>query len=69
MTAPGVIETVDVFEHSDFNLSACVPYVPPDQLCFHGFEKGLDRRVVVTIAFAAHRYLEPVLAQYLLVVM
>jgi hypothetical protein len=33
-----------------------------------GFEEGLDCCIVITIAFAAHGHLEPVLAQDLLVV-
>ena len=42
--------------------------MPPDQFSLDGFEERLDCRVVVTITLAAHRYLEAVLAQYLLVI-
>jgi hypothetical protein len=38
------------------------------QISLYRLEERLNCRVVVTIAFAAHRHLEPVLAQYLLVV-
>lgn len=42
--------------------------MPPDQLSLDGFEERLNSRIIVAITFARHRYLEPVLAQELLVV-
>ena len=43
--------------------------MPPDQFSFDGLKERLDRRIVIAIAFARHRYLEPMLAQDFLIVM
>ena len=40
----------------------------PDQLCLDRLEERLNSRVVIAVTLAAHRHLEPVLAQDLLVV-
>lgn len=42
--------------------------MPPDQLGLDRLEERLDGGIVITIALAAHRYLEAVLAQNLLVI-
>ena len=59
---------MDVLEDGRFNLPPGLPRPPPDELSFDRFEEGLDSGTVVTIDFARHRYLEAMLAQYLLVV-
>ena len=41
--------------------------VAPDQLSFDGFEERLNHRIVITISLAAHRDLEAVLGQALLI--
>lgn len=65
----GIHPIIDVLEDGRFSLPPGLPRPSPDQLSFDRFEERFYGRVVVTIAFAAHRHLEPVLAQYLLVVM
>ena len=40
----------------------------PDQFSLDGFEERLNSGVVIAIAFAAHRCLEPMLTQDLLIV-
>ena len=68
MFAARIVEAIDVLEDCGFSLSACLPSSPPDQLGLDGFEEGLDGCVIIAIAFAAHRRLEAVFAQDLLVV-
>ena len=68
MATTRVVEAVDVFEDGHLSLAPRLPRMPPDQFCFDGFEERLDGSVVVTIALAAHRYLEAMLAQDFLVV-
>ena len=51
-----------------FGLSACFPASPPDQIGLDRFEECLHGGIVIAITFAAHRHLEIVLAQDLLVV-
>ena len=68
MSTSRVIEAVDVFEDRHLSLSASFPGAPPDQFGLDGFEERLDGRIVITIAFAAHRDPEAVLAQDLLIV-
>ena len=41
----------------------------PDQFGLEGFEECLDGRIIIAIAFSAHRRLEPMLAQDLLIIM
>jgi len=50
----GDLEAVDVLKDGSFRLPPGWPALPPDQFCLQGFEEGLDRRVVVAIALAAH---------------
>ena len=40
----------------------------PDQFRFNGLEERLNGGVIITISLAAHRYLEAMLAQDLLVI-
>jgi len=49
-------------------LSPCWPSLPPDQLSLQRFEERLDGCVVITITFAAHRWLEFVFLEPLLVI-
>ena len=67
MPAAWVIESVDILKDGTFCLTACVLFVAPDLLSLDGFEERLDHRIIITITFAAHRDLEAVLFQALLV--
>ena len=64
-----IIEAVDILEDGDLSGHACLPRVPPDQFCLDGFEEGFHHGIVVAVALAAHRYLEPILTQDFLIVM
>ena len=68
MFAARVVESVDVFEEGGFDLSAGLPVAPPDQFSLQRLEEAFDGRIVIAVAFPAHRNLEPVLAQQLLIV-
>ena len=80
MAAAWVIEAVDVLEQAivrhwfksngerRLHLPTRFPRPAPDQLGLDGLEECLDGGVVIAIALAAHRYLEAVFAQDLLVV-
>ena len=68
MPTAWVIEAVDVLEDGGLGLAARFPSPAPDQLGLDGLEEGLDGRIVVAVALAAHRYLEGMFAQDLLVV-
>ena len=68
MAATWIVEAIDVFEDGHLSLAPCFPRMPPDQLRLDGFKERLNRRIIVAITFARHRYLEPMLAQDLLVV-
>ena len=67
MAAARVIEPIDILEDRAFSLTACVPTITPDQLGLDGFEERLDHGIVIAIALAAHRDLEAVLFQALLI--
>ena len=67
MTATRIVEPIDILEDRAFCLTTCVPFVAPDQLSLDGFEERFNHRIVVAIAFAAHRHLEAILLQALLV--
>lgn len=69
MPTARVIEAVDVLKDGGFGLSTRFLSAPPDQLGLDGLEEGFDCGVIVAIPFPTHRHLEPVFAQYLLVVM
>ena len=66
MSTAGSIEAVDVLEDGGLGLAARVPGPAPDQFSLDGLEEGLDGGVVIAVAFAAYRRLEPVLPQDLL---
>ena len=68
MFAARVVEAVDVFEEGYFDLTAGLPVATPDQFGFERLEEAFDSGIVVAIALATHRHLEPVLAQQLLIV-
>ena len=68
MHSAGVVEAVDVFEDRWLGRPAGGPGPLPQSFSLDRFEDVSDRRVVVAIACAAHRYLEPVLAQRLVVI-
>ena len=68
MPSSRITETADVLEKRQFSGPARWPRVLPQQLCLDGLEERLHRRAIMAIAFAAHRYLEAVLTQPLLVV-
>ena len=63
----GVIEAVDVFEEGHFDLTPGLPVVAPDPFGLQRLEEAFDGRIVVAIAFLAHRGRQRVLAQKLLV--
>ena len=63
MPSPRIVEAIDVLEDCQFRVSSRVPRPAPDQLCLDGLEERLNGGVVVTIALAAHGYLEAMLAQ------
>ena len=68
MAAARIVEAVDVFEDRHLCFASCLPWMSPDQFCLDGFEEGFDGGVLITITLAAHRDLEAMLAQDLLVV-
>ena len=63
-----IVEAVDIFEEGDFDLATGLPVAAPDQFGLQRFEEAFDGRIVVAIALAAHRNLEPMPAQHLLIV-
>ena len=69
MPASWIVEAVDVFEDRHLGLPPRSPCPAPNQLGLDGFEEGFDSRIVITITFAAHRDLEPMLAQDFLIIM
>ena len=68
MPPSGIVEAVDVFKQGQFDLPSGFPTPTPDQFGLEGLEEGLDGGIVETIALAAHRHLEAMLAQELLIV-
>ena len=68
MSAAWVVEAVDVLEYGSFGLATRFPRPAPNQLGLDRLEEGLNGCVVIAVAFSAHRRLEPMLTQDLLVV-
>jgi len=68
MSATGVVEAIDVLEDGSFRLTARWPALPPDEFRLQGFEERLDRGVIITISFAAHRRTQAVGLQLFLIV-
>ena len=60
MPSARVIEAVDVLKDASFGLAAGFPGPAPNQLGLDGFEERLDNGVVITIALAAHGWLQAV---------
>ena len=67
MPTARVIKAVDVLEDGRLSLATGFPRPAPDQLGLDGFEEGFDGCVVIAVAFAAHRRLDPMLTQDFLV--
>lgn len=63
-----IVEAIDVLEDGHFSFPSRRPGPAPKHLSLDRFEEGLDGRVVIAIALAAHRYPEPVLTQELLII-
>ena len=63
MASSGIIIPIDILEDRALGLTACVPTVAPNQLYLDGFEERFNHGIVVTITFAAHGDLEPMLGQ------
>jgi hypothetical protein len=68
MFAPGVVEAIDVLKEGVADFGSGCPTVSPDQFGLEGFEEGFDGCIVVTVSFAAHRYLEAHFLQPFLIV-
>ena len=68
MASARIVEAVDVLKERDLDLSSGLPRLAPDQFSLQRFEESLDHRIVVAVAFAAHRDLEAMLPQPLLIV-
>ena len=64
-----IVKAVDVLEGGQLGVSARVPRLSPDQLGLDRLEERLDGGVVIAVALAAHRYLEAVMTQELLIIM
>ena len=67
MTAARVIKAIDILKDSTFCLTACVPFVTPDQLSLDRFEERFNHGIVIAITLAAHRDLEAVQLQAFLI--
>ena len=68
MSAARIVEAVDVLKDGYLSLPSRLPRMLPDQFNLDGFEEGFDDSVIITITLAAHRCLEAMLAQDLLIV-
>ena len=68
MSPSRIVEAIDVLEDGQLGVSARLPRPAPDHLGLDGLEEGLDSGVVIAVALTAHRYLESVLAQKLLII-
>ena len=67
MTAAWIVEPIDILEDRTFCLTACVPFVAPDQFSLDGFEERFNHKIIITISLAANRDLEVVLGQAFLI--
>jgi hypothetical protein len=68
MPTAGVIEAHDVLADGGFGLTTGLSGAPPDQFGLDRLEEGFDGGIIISVTFAAHRCLQAVLAQNLLVV-
>ena len=62
-----IIEPIDILEYGPLGLASGFPTITPDQLGLDGFEERFHHGIVVTISLTAHRGLEVVLFQALLI--
>ena len=69
MFTAGVVKTIDGLKEGVGDVVSDCPRVPPNQFGLEGFENGLDGSIVVTVAIAAHRYLEAHFPQPFLIFM
>ena len=69
MFAAGVVKAVYVFEEGDLDLAAGLPVPSLEQFRLERLEEAFDGGIVVAVALSAHRNLEVVVAQKLLIVM
>ena len=67
MTTARVTGPINRAKYRALGLTASVPKIAPDQLCLDGFEERLSHGMIIAFAFAAHRDLEAVLGQALLI--
>lgn len=63
-----IVEAVDVLEDGQFDVSARLQRSSPEYFRLDRLEERLEGGVVIAAAFAAHRYLEAVLTQELLII-
>ena len=68
MSSARIVEAVDVLEDGHFSFPSRRPGPAPKHFSLDRFEEGFDSVIVIAIALAGHRHFEPVLAQYLLIV-
>ena len=68
MTPSRVVEAVDVLKQGQITLASGVARLPPNQFGFQRFEEGLDDGFTIVVSLTAHRDLEAVLFQQLLVI-
>ena len=67
MFSARIVKSIDVLEHGGFDLTPCLPALPPVKFCLQRFEVGFRDSIVPAISFARHRYLEAVQAEDFLV--
>ena len=67
MPSPRIVEPIDILEYRPFRLASCFPAIAPDQLCLERFEGRLDHGIVVAVSFSAHRDLDAMFGQALLI--
>lgn len=63
-----IVKAIDVFEDGHLGLPSAHPRMPPDQLSFECFEERRNGRIVIALNLAAHRCLDAMSAQDLLVI-
>ena len=62
-----IIELIDILEYGPLGLASGFPTITPDQPGLDGFEERFHHGIIVTISLTAHRGLEAVLFQALLI--
>ena len=78
MSSAWVVETVDVFEHCDLDVPACLPDISPDQFGLERLEDEpvngmgsreqatLDNRIIITVSLAVNERSKLTLVQRLI---